>query len=198
MSHVIATDPLAAAAVVGTLVMLALIGVAIYQNVQSKAEFARQLTAQSVQLARQVEESQRLFARLINSGIALDQTNGELRHSLESTQTAWRELIYEHAAVSKVQEVAQRQAGEARWLEGVAEATTALAHEVNNPLTALLVNVEFLEAGDADQATEIAEIQAAALRIAGVVKRLASVANARSVAYLGESRMLDLSPEEPD
>jgi len=124
--------------------------------------------------------------------------NGELQHSLESAQTGWRALIYEHAAFSKVQEVAQRQAGEARWLEGVAEATTALAHEVNNPLTALLVNVEFLEAGDADQATEIAEIQAAALRIAAVVKRLTNVANARSVAYLGESRMLDLSPEEPD
>jgi signal transduction histidine kinase len=194
--HVIATNPLAAA-VVGTLVMLALIGVAIYQNVQSKAEFARQLTAQSVQLARQVEESQRLFARLINSGIALDRMNGELEHSLESAQTGWRALIYEHAAVSKVQEVAQRQAGEARWLEGVAEATTALAHEVNNPLTALLVNVEFLEAGDKDQALEIAEIQVAALRIAAVIKRLVSVANARSVAYLGESRMLDLSPEQP-
>ncbi len=43
------------------------------------------------------------------------------------------------------------------------------------------MNAEFLEAGDKDQATEIAEIQAAALRIAGVVKRMATLANARSV-----------------
>lgn len=38
------------------------------------------------------------------------------------------------------------------------------------------MNAEFLEAGDKDQATEIAEIQAAALRIAGVVKRMARTA----------------------
>ena len=60
------------------------------------------------------------------------------------------------------------------------------------------MNAEFLEEGDKDQAAEIAEIQAAALRIAGVVKRMTTVARARSVTYVGESRMLDLSPEEPE
>ena len=170
----------------------------IDRNARSKGEFARQSTAQTVQLARQVEESQRLFALLINSGIALDQMNGELERSLEYAQTAQRKLAAEHAAYSKLQVVAQQQAAKARWLEGVAEATTALAHEVNNPLTVLLINLEFLQADGIDMGPEIAEIQTAARRIAGVVKRLTSVANPRSVPYVGESRMLNLSPEEPD
>ena len=85
-----------------------------------------------------------------------------------------------------------------QYLEGVTEATTALAHEVNNPLTSLLMNLEFLEAGGPDQAVEIAAIQAAAQRIADVVKRSTSVANPQSVPYVGESRMLDLSREEPE
>ena len=124
--------------------------------------------------------------------------NGELRHSSNPRKRGWRALIYEHAAFSKVQEVAQRQSSEARWLEGVAEATTALAHEVNNPLTALLVNVEFLEAGDADQATEIAEIQAAAL------ESPAWSSGWPASPMRGQSRIWvkagcsDLSPEEPD
>lgn len=199
-SHVLATDALAVAVVVGTLVMiaLALIGAVIDRNIQSKDEFTRQLKAQTVQLAREVEESQKLFARLINSGIALEQMNVELQRSLENAQTARRELAAEHLAYSKLQGVAQQEAAKARWLEGVAETTTALAHEVNNPLTTLLINLEFLEAGGPDRTSEIAEIQAAAQRIADVIKRLTSIANPHSVAYVGESRMLDLALEEPE
>ena len=198
-THVVATDSLGVAVVVGTLVMiaLALIGTVIDRNIQSKNEFTRRLTEKTAELTRQVEESQRLSARLINSGIALEKMNEELQASLEYARTAQRQLADEHRAYSELQGIAQAQEAKTRWLEGVAEATTALAHEVNNPLTALLMNAEFLEEGDKDQAAEIAEIQAAALRIAGVVKRMATVANARSVTYVGESRMVDLSPEEP-
>jgi NO-binding membrane sensor protein with MHYT domain len=200
VSHVVATDSLAVAVVVGTLVMitLALIGAVIDRNVQSKDDFTRRLTEQAAELTGQVEESRRLSARLLSSGLALEEMNEELQQSLEYAETARLELTAEHAAYSELQGIAQQEAVKARWLEGVAEATRALAHEVNNPLTALLMNAEFLEEGDKDQATEIAEIQAAALRIAGVVKRMATVANARSVAYVGESRMVDLSPEEPE
>jgi len=199
-THVVATESLGVAVVLGTLVMiaLALIGTVIDRNIQSKNEFTRRLTEQTAELTRQVEESQRLSARLINSGIALEEMNAELQASLEYARTAQRQLADEHRAYSELQGIAQAQEAKTRWLEGVAEATTALAHEVNNPLTALLMNAEFLEEGDKDQAAEIAEIQAAALRIAGVVKRMTTVARARSVTYVGESRMLDLSPEEPE
>jgi NO-binding membrane sensor protein with MHYT domain len=199
-SYILATDALGAAVVVGTLVILALalIGAVIDRHIQSKVEFARQLTEQTVQLARQVEESQKLYAELIASGLALEQMNVELQTSLEYAQAAQRELAEEHAAYLELQVMAQQEAAKARWLEGVAEATTALAHEVNNPLAALLMNVEFLETENDGHSPEIAEIQTAALRIAGVVKRLTTTANPRSVEYVGESRMLDLSPEEPD
>jgi signal transduction histidine kinase len=199
-SHFVATEALGVVVVVGTLVMiaLALIGAVIDRNIQSKDEFTRRLTDQTAELTLQVEVSQRLSLRLITSGIALERMNEELQQSLQYAERAQLELTAEHAAYSELQGIAQQQEAKARWLEGVAEATTALAHEVNNPLTSLLMNAEFLEEGDKDQAAEIAEIQAAALRIAAVVKRMATVANARSVAYVGESRMLDLSPEEPE
>jgi NO-binding membrane sensor protein with MHYT domain len=192
--YLLATNTLGAAVVVGTLAILALalVGAVIDRNIQSRGAFTRQLTAHAIELARQVEESQRLSAQL-------KQANAELQRSLDDAERARRDLAAEHAAYAELQTVAQQQAVKARWLEGVAEATTALAHEVNNPLTALLMNVEYLEETGPDQAPEsIAAIQAAARRIAGVVSRLTTAANPRSVGYLGESRMLDLSPEEKD
>ena len=123
--------------------------------------------------------------------------NGELQRSLADAERARSELAENHAAHLELQVVAQQEAAKARWLEGVAEATTALAHEVNNPLTTLIMNAELLEeSGSKDVADVTAEIQSAARRIAAVVKRLVKVGNHRSVAYVGKRRMLDLSPEE--
>lgn len=184
--YVLATNALAVAVVLGALVILALalIGAVIDRNIQSRITFAHEL-------ACQVEASQRLAAQL-------ETANAELRRMFDDAVRARRDLAEEHAAYAELQAIAQEQAAKARWLEGVAEATTALAHEVNNPLTSLLMNVEFLDESDADDAAEsIAAIQAAARRIAAVVNRLSNVANPRSVGYLGESRMLDLSPEAP-
>lgn len=170
--YILATDALGAAVVVGTLIILglALVGAVIDHAIQSKIELTGQLKA----------------------------INAELYRSFQDAEAARRDLSYEHEAYAELQWAAQQQDAKARWLEGVAETTTALAHEVNNPLTALMMNLEMLEDAEPYEIAEsIGEIRRAARRIADVIKRLSTVDRPRSIGYLGELRMLDLSPEEP-
>jgi two-component system, cell cycle sensor histidine kinase and response regulator CckA len=77
----------------------------------------------------------------------------------------------------------------------IAETTTALAHELNNALTALTMNAELLTDPMApEEIREIAaEILAASHRIAATVQRLGDLSDPKSVVYLGNKRMLDLS-----
>jgi len=191
-AHVVATGALAAAVIVGAtvIVALAIVGAVIDRNIQSKVAFTRQLTAQTEELARRFKDSLRLSE-------ALEEINDNLRTSLEDAELTRHELALEHEANLELQRIAQQEAAKVRWLAGIAETTTALAHEINNPLTTLLMNAELLEEAEPGEATEsIAQIRIAANRIAGVVQRLASVHEPRSVKYVGDSRMLDLSPEE--
>jgi DNA-binding response OmpR family regulator len=95
---------------------------------------------------------------------------------------------------------ARREAEEAlaraQWLAGIGETALALQHEINNPLAALLGNAALLTAGLAapdEQAALITVIAEQATRIGAVVKRLASLREPRSVRYVGDSKMLDLS-----
>jgi NO-binding membrane sensor protein with MHYT domain len=170
--YVLATNTLGAAVVVGTLIILglALVGAVIDRTLQSKVELTRKLR----------------------------EINAELYRSFQDAERARADLSYEHEAYAELQWAAQQQDAKARWLEGVAETATALAHEVNNPLTALMMNLEMLEEAEPEEIAEsLAEIRRAAQRIAAVVKRLSSVDRPRSIAYLGDQKMLDLSSEEP-
>ncbi|HEY8852556.1 MAG TPA: PAS domain S-box protein [Gemmatimonadaceae bacterium] len=94
---------------------------------------------------------------------------------------------------------AQRQAEQrslqAERLGGIAETTVAVAHEINNVLTALTMNAELLahDASPEEIPALAAEVLAASNRIAAIVKRLRDVANLKSVDYLGDKKMLDLS-----
>jgi PAS domain S-box-containing protein len=95
-----------------------------------------------------------------------------------------------------LQKEMQERSLEAHRLAGVAETATAVAHELNNVLTVLLMNAELL-AHDAtvEEVPGItAEILSASKRIAATVQRLRDVADLKSVDYLGERKMLDLSP----
>jgi PAS domain S-box-containing protein len=94
-----------------------------------------------------------------------------------------------------LQKEMQERSLEAQRIAGVAE--TAIA-EMNNILTVLVMNAELLAHGStADEVPELAsEILSAAHRIAATVQRLRDVANLKSVDYLGETRMLDLSTGE--
>jgi len=96
---------------------------------------------------------------------------------------------------------ARREREEARANEqrraAISETTIAVAHELNNVLTVLMMNAELL-ATDAktDEIPEIAaEILTAANRIAATVTRLREVGEPRTITYIGDEKMLDLSPE---
>jgi signal transduction histidine kinase len=85
-------------------------------------------------------------------------------------------------------------AAQAERLRGIAEATIAVAHEMNNVVTVLVMNSELL-AQDAklEEIPEIAaEILSASQRIAATVQRLRNITDPRTVEYLGK-KMLDLS-----
>jgi methyl-accepting chemotaxis protein PixJ len=192
--HIVATGGLAGAVVFGTMVILALaiVGSVIDRSMQSKIAFTKQLTAQTLQLGQQFEESQRLTSKLADM-------NGELQRSLADAYRSRRALAEQHEENLELQRAAQLEAVKARWLEGIAETATAVAHEINNPLTSLIIHAELLEEIDSDQALDsIAEIRRAARRIALVVRRLGRVGAPRSVSYIGESRMLDLSSRDRD
>ena len=102
--------------------------------------------------------------------------------------------------IGQIQDITQQREREERSLEaqrvaGVAETATAVSHELNNVLTVLLMNAELL-ANDAapDEVPAITgEILSASKRIAATVQRLRHVGDLKSVNYLGETKMLDLS-----
>ncbi|MFL5601917.1 MAG: MHYT domain-containing protein [Gemmatimonadaceae bacterium] len=190
--HILATGTLAAAVVIGTLaiLVLAIVGAVIDRNIQSRAEFTRQLASKAHKLAEQFDELQALTAKL-------EVMNGDLQRSLADAERARNDLAKEHEANLELQRVAQQQVVKSRFLEGVAETTTAVAHEINNPLTVLLMNAELLEdVGPGQAPGAIAEMRAAAVRIAAVVQRLTNLGSPRSVEYVGAKRMIDLSSEE--
>jgi PAS domain S-box-containing protein len=85
----------------------------------------------------------------------------------------------------------------AERLAGITETTIAVAHEMNNVLTVLMMNAELLAGNlESEEIPEIAsEILAASQRIAETVKRLRKLGVPESVEYLGEKKMLDLSPK---
>jgi PAS domain S-box-containing protein len=90
----------------------------------------------------------------------------------------------------------ERRSLQAERLAGIAETTIGVAHELNNALTVLTMNAELL-AGKLlpEELPEIAgEILSASNRIAGTVQRLRDASDMRTVEYLGNKRMLDLSP----
>lgn len=89
----------------------------------------------------------------------------------------------------------QQQRLQAERLAGIAETTIAVTHEMNNVLTALTMNAELLahEASPEEIPALAAEVLAASNRIAGIVKRLRNVPDLRSIDYLGDKKMLDLS-----
>ena len=97
-----------------------------------------------------------------------------------------------------LQKEMQERSLEAQRIAGVAETAIAVLHEMNNILTVLVMNAELLAQGaTAEEVPELAsEILSASHKIAATVQRLRDVANLKSVDYLGETRMLDLSTGE--
>jgi PAS domain S-box-containing protein len=88
----------------------------------------------------------------------------------------------------------ERRSLQAERLAGIVETTIAVAHEMNNVLTVLTMNAELLvaDASPEEVPAVAAEILSASNRISATVKRLRNVSDMKSVAYMGEKKMLDL------
>jgi DNA-binding response OmpR family regulator len=93
---------------------------------------------------------------------------------------------------------AEEELSKARFLSGIGEATLALQHEINNPLSALLGNTELMimDLEDKGERNELLDvIHEQALRIAEVVRRLRRLKKPESVEYVGGAKMLNLWKE---
>lgn len=96
------------------------------------------------------------------------------------------------AAARKAEDALTR----ARWLAGIGETVLTLQHEINNPLTAVLVEAEMLACEPtmpAKFAERLREILEQTERIAQVVKRLSALQDPQVIERLAGVRMLDLS-----
>lgn len=85
-------------------------------------------------------------------------------------------------------------------LSAIIETAVAVNHGVNNPLTAILGNVQLLllKRDDLDEelAAKLKTIEASALKIKDVTQRLMRITSPRSVEYSEGTKMLDLSSDE--
>ncbi|MDQ3673139.1 MAG: PAS domain S-box protein, partial [Gemmatimonadota bacterium] len=103
--------------------------------------------------------------------------------------------------IGQVQDITRQRALEAeaahgRWLAGIGETTVAIAHQMNNALTILMMNAELLAAGEAkgeEVRSLAAEVMVAAKRIEAIVEGLSRLGDPKSIDYVGEKKMLDLS-----
>jgi PAS domain S-box-containing protein len=166
-----------------------------------------QITFQSVTHADDVWEDMAQLPRLVSGEIS--SYNRVKRYYRKDGQLIWVSLavsaVHNDAGdpiyfIGQIQDITAQRDLEQRALQserlaGIWEATRAVAHEMNNVLTVLRMNAELL-ANDAspEEIPEIAaEIVSASGRIAEVVQRLRHVADLKSVDYLGDTKMLDLS-----
>jgi len=82
----------------------------------------------------------------------------------------------------------------------VVDVAVTVNHEINNPLTAILGNVQLLllkhDGMDEDLKEKLKVVEDAALRIRDVTQKLLRLTSPKSVNYSGETSMIDLSDDE--
>lgn len=83
------------------------------------------------------------------------------------------------------------------WRSGIGQTALGVRHEINNPLAALMLNLEMLKEGGHDDADELLQgIEIAAKRIAAVVRRLEGLRTPQRIPAIGGEAMVDLSRDE--
>jgi PAS domain S-box-containing protein len=170
-------------------------------------EELRNLDFQTVTHPEDLSEDMVQLARLVSGEVS--SYNRVKRYYTKDRRLIWVSLAISavHDAtgatlyyVGQIQDITQQrqhqqQSLQAERLGGIAETTVAVTHEMNNVLTALAMNAELLahDAAPEEIPALAAEVLAAANRIAGIVRRLRNVTDLRSIDYLGDQKMLDLS-----
>lgn len=114
------------------------------------------------------------------------------------TLSALLALNYAAEGVGK-ESAASKETLDKERLSAIVETAVAVNHEVNNPLTAILGNVQLLLLKendlDEDLRAKLKTIEASALKIRDVTQRLMRINTPRSVEYTDGTKMLDLSEE---
>jgi len=100
------------------------------------------------------------------------------------------------------QEQIDEQVSKAR-LDAVMETAVTINHEINNPLTAALGNVQLLLMKGDELTPEVRKklevVEKSAMQIRDVTQRLLRLTEARSVTYAGDEKMIDLDgPSAPE
>jgi len=87
-------------------------------------------------------------------------------------------------------------------LEAIIEVAVTVNHNVNNPLTAILGNVQLLlldqEGMDETLKNRLKTIETSALKIKDVTQKLLRLSSARSVTYTEGTSMIDLSVDDEE
>jgi len=113
-----------------------------------------------------------------------------------SSITARLAIAERRIAANEARWAAEEALANAQWMAGIGQTALAIQHEVNNPLAALLGNVQLMLMDDALPA-DVRELGddmlAQARRVANVVKRLSALETPKTVEYLSGATMLDLS-----
>jgi PAS domain S-box-containing protein len=158
-------------------------------------------------LQTEVEQNRRLGAADIGRYELVQRyirKNGEpiwVRLSVSATRRNLGEPVYLIAQVESVPPQNAAAAGDSHdaWLVRFGDATLSAFHEIGNSLTPLMLNAEMIveESKRADIRESAHEIFKAARRIAFALRRLRSIEDRQPVAYLGQSRMLDLRMVPP-
>ncbi|MBK5187564.1 MAG: response regulator [Gemmatimonadaceae bacterium] len=110
--------------------------------------------------------------------------------------TARLAIAERRIAANDARWAAEEALANAQWMAGIGQTALAIQHEVNNPLAALLGNVQLMLMDDAlpgDVRALADDMLAQARRVANVVKRLSTLEALRTVEYLRGATMLDLS-----
>ncbi|HEY3113201.1 MAG TPA: PAS domain S-box protein [Gemmatimonadaceae bacterium] len=155
-------------------------------DVATDLEQLRQLVAREISSYNRIKRYRRKDGSVIWVSLAVSAV-----HNAEGVPIyciGQMEDITSRRALEEERAHAQRRAG-------ISETTIAVAHELNNVLTALVMNAELLASNASiEEIPEIAaEILTASTRIASTVERLRKMGDPKSVDYLGERKMLDLS-----
>lgn len=110
--------------------------------------------------------------------------------------TARLEIAERRIAANEARWAAEEALANAQWMAGIGQTALAIQHEVNNPLAALLGNVQLMLMDD-DLPADVRELAndmlAQARRVANVVKRLSTLEAPKTVEYIRGATMLDLS-----
>lgn len=113
-----------------------------------------------------------------------------------SSITARLAIAERRIAANDARWAAEDALANAQWMAGIGQTALAIQHEVNNPLAALLGDVQIMlmdENLSSDVRKLGEDMLAQSRRVANVVKRLSTLEAPKTVEYLTGATMLDLS-----